>query len=326
MSDDISKTAKGDLPAKTPRWKNPRIIGGIAVSLLVIGGLVAMANTVILWPNYSSAQLASAGSWIGGIGSIAAVSVAVISIFRAREETKRARNDARKAAKKAKEDRKAVEKRHTQQLKNANESVSRQLDAQLRSEQLTSLSGLWLEVDSIRPEFDAFWEEIAKSELVWIDRGNNTEDPSDPMYEDHKEIANTTGLRLRDAIVRTNVAFEPALLQVVEPHTQRMITAFYEDFRAVLDNLLGIIAKARKDGTTPTYVGFTQSDELLRDLQKHREPFINVTRRYLTDAEPLTSIADTSRYESHPWATRTDDLYQVVDAQTKRDWLSDDDH
>lgn len=90
MTGDDSRTGKEVFNRKVSWWKNQRTLG-LIVATLVIGVLVAMANAVTLWTNYDSAQLAAAGGWIGGIGSVAAVTVALMQTSRANEAAKDAR-------------------------------------------------------------------------------------------------------------------------------------------------------------------------------------------------------------------------------------------
>jgi hypothetical protein len=124
-------------------YRRRAVYGGITVVLL--GGLyVALENRWIeFFTDYSPAQLAAAGGWVSGFGSLAAVSVA---LRQARIASRKAESDAADAENRLDEER----GRHAIELENAQEQLRtterlhrEQLDAQnranARAEQLLSV-------------------------------------------------------------------------------------------------------------------------------------------------------------------------------------------
>ncbi|WP_139812447.1 hypothetical protein [Prescottella equi] len=230
----------------------------IAIAVVVVVAVafgVTYHYRVVWFPGYTPDQWAAAGGWVGGLGAFAAVATALW-------QSSRARHDARAL-------------------------LEHELGAQRRSEQLRSLDGIWAAVDAIRRPYDEFWSALVKAE----EDSGYQEGP----LEEYTQIANTIGVDLKGALVQANLAFEPSLLQVVEPHTQRMITAFYQDFLDVMESMMKMIAEARK-GQDPQYNKLQTLSVQLKKLQKHRKPFLNVPREHLTKAEPIQNVPDVDKY------------------------------
>ena len=64
--------------------KRGLIVGLPALVIIII--LVGLANHWVMWSDYSPAQLAAAGGWVSGLGSVAAVSVALYQSGRTRKQ------------------------------------------------------------------------------------------------------------------------------------------------------------------------------------------------------------------------------------------------
>lgn len=264
MSSD--ETAQSTPPPSNPRTANTTItsvwksVAAVALVVAVMILVITYRNGFVWFPGYTASQWAAAGGWVGGLGAFAAVATALWQSDKARQD--------------------------------AAALLERELGAQRRADQLRSLDGIWAAVDGLRRPYDEFWE-------AHVDAEKHLPNPDD-LSEESRRIANTLGVDLREAVIRANVAFEPALLQVIEPHTQKMLTAFYQDFLDVMETMMNLIANARK-GTEPGYDALDHLDARLRKLQQHRGPFLNVTRKHLTNADVIKNIPNTDAH-GNPYA------------------------
>jgi hypothetical protein len=86
-----------------------------------------------------------------------------------------------------------------------------------------------------------------------------------------------------DTLLAVGLQFEPALLTISEPHTQRVLTKLYDDFTE-----LWTIGWEELEQAAGGKLGNThRSDEQLDKVAMHRGTLASCVRQYLLNAPPL---------------------------------------
>ncbi|OZE39181.1 hypothetical protein CH278_02630 [Rhodococcus sp. 05-2254-5] len=125
-------------------FKKPIVVIAVIVLVLMLAVYIAMLNHVVLWPSYSSSQLAAAGGWIGGIGSLLAVSVALAASYFTRRDAER--------------------------------HLETQLLAEHRTQQIDALLTMWQSVSDLCLHADQFRTRISELQLGLIDQERLSEE------------------------------------------------------------------------------------------------------------------------------------------------------
>lgn len=126
----------------------------IAVLLLLLA-VVGLFNHWVIAPNYTPAQLAAAGGWVSGIGSVTAVTVALV-------QTWFARRDAAATKDNAAEELRVAEQRHTRELAQAKAAVDA---SRVFHEEQMAVSQHNRQVDALK----AIARHVAKANAVTLD-------------------------------------------------------------------------------------------------------------------------------------------------------------
>lgn len=163
--------------AKPRLWQWSFKVPGIDVNVRywIVWVVALLVGTLLGWSfsdGWGSNQWGPIASWVSGIGTLVAVGVALF-------QTKLARDDAKLAKLEAGAQIERDEKRHTDQLKSANERLVDELNAQRRARQVEALYHAYRDEQVLEAVYDAIF--VAIKEAVGI---NNRSHPRQQKVDD----------------------------------------------------------------------------------------------------------------------------------------------
>ncbi|MGW5074033.1 hypothetical protein [Rhodococcus sp. NPDC004095] len=276
---------------------------GIAAVVVVVF-LATYFSGVIWFPRYTADQWAAAGGWAGGIGAVAAVTVALWQASQAKAraeadavENKKIQGDLQKrhddeikdANKRLSDELAAAEERHQSQLKKSDELLTQELDEQRRMRQVDALGVIWNAIAAI--------EVPANNMTVQLTRVANAQlrylgaDPGTPAYADIEEKVRRAGRDFEDTIqqfaptmMAAEISFTTAMMVVNEPNTLEALEKTYQafvDFRKIIN---ASVQDSLGERIPADVVAINAAKS---KLNKMRDPMIKTVREHLTRSRPL---------------------------------------
>ncbi|WP_188543688.1 hypothetical protein [Rhodococcoides trifolii] len=200
----------------TKFWTRASTTIALVVAVLLVIVFIAMLNHVVLWASYTSSQLAAAGGWVGGIGSLLAVSVALTASHFARRDAER--------------------------------HVKTQLLAEHRTQQIDALLMMWQTVSDLYLQADQYKNRISEFQLELIDqeRLSEEEGPFDRAVR-QASVASTRAVVIVDnhavsGLVAQIVADCEVLAQSIRVANDNLGTQHHVDLLVVHEQLSTIDA------------------------------------------------------------------------------------
>ncbi|MGW0328681.1 hypothetical protein [Nocardia sp. NPDC003183] len=241
-------------------------LGRIVSSALALWftALVA-AVTYGLFHRWGASQWGDLGTWIAGIGTTAAVIVALW-------QTKLARDTATAATAAAQAEIERVNERLARELRAADDRLARELDASRRLEQLRTLPPIWDQIGDLAFPFLAYLDAVGEAHLLVTQQD----------VDRFMEVMNPW----MEAIQRLELVFTPALMLISEPNTQDAVTQLYKRTRRLQVLSQEACGTAMRDKQQPDLQPLR---DLMKEINTSRKTMTNIVREHLTEAAPLQS-------------------------------------
>lgn len=229
---------------------------------MVLGFLaVAVLGAVCSW---DSAAWGAYGTWVTGFATLAAVVVALI-------QAGVARRDADEARLAAAADLERAEARFKDELKSADERLTRELDASRRMDQLKTVPPMWEAVGELSFLYPKLVE--ALNDAPGLPRDQGSADVLMQVIEPWMDCSR-----------RVEMAFSAAMMMVSEPHVQAALSELYEDTRALHSLVVSAATDAMRNQVNPDW---TEFDARMASIRSRRKTMTALVREHLSKAVPL---------------------------------------
>lgn len=278
----------------------------VVVAILVGHYLYAIATG----KRFTADQWSAAGGWVSGLGTLAAVVVALWQIKRARDDAADAKTEAdarltreleaaeqrtldeiEKVNASAKAEIDAAEERHRAQLAKSDELLANELDAQRRHHQVESLGPIWNAIAAL--EVPATSLQIAMQAVQWHQQALIPHDPGTPEYRavrnDLNEAANALQREIQTFapfMMTAEISFTSALMLVDEPNTLETVENSYQafiDFRKAIN--APVSQGAQRQTMDLSGIGPAKAA-----LNRTRDPMVKAVRAHLTRSRQLRAF------------------------------------
>lgn len=232
------------------------------------------------------AQWGPVAAWVSSFLTVFAIAVALYQAVMARrdadiaraeaaQQVAQARADAEDERERAAEERSIAEARHAQQLAQADELLSRELDARRRSEQIATIPPIWAAIGKIIMPFNQYIDLLLH-------------DIEDLYHSEDKEAAagkvGSVINPLLELLADLELVFMPAQMTVSEPTVFEALNDLYEDTRRFQDQIYAAINEAMAKGRSPD---LTELQETHVRIGRQRKVITRLVREHLAQVPPL---------------------------------------
>jgi hypothetical protein len=276
---------------------------GVGFTAVLVVSLVAWVISYGLSSGWNATQWGPVAAWFSGILTVVAVGVALYQTVMARRDTEIARAEAAEQVATARadaeaqrlyavEERSLAEARHAQQLQNSEQLLSRQLDAQRRSEQIATLPPIWAAIMALQVPFSNLID-FLKHELPELAavQDRPAAEKIQRQYESWMKLLGDLEL-----------VFVPAEMIVGEEHVYAAVNDLYEDTRQLSGISMALIEQGAKQQDA---VDTAELEAVFARIVAQRRVMSRLVREHLSQVQPLTrkfSFSDPNEgQQDHEW-------------------------
>lgn len=248
---------------------------GIEIRYWTAGVTALLSGLLIGWASadgWGVNQWGPIASWFSGLATFFAVGVALY-------QTKLARDDANQAKLDAADRLQDEKKRHEDELSAANERLENELDAQRRFEQIKTITPIWDTFQQMAIPTNQLIEAVHDLNAKVRKRESRSEDMT---HDDFKDLEKQFNVFIQ-VLLKSEIAFSPALMIVDQPDVSILIAAMYRDVRDFQEMAGEVLSLAVTKKRPSPQILIDQN----RKISKHRDPMVKAVREHLAKATPL---------------------------------------